>query len=170
MGTLIWSLPILFMLHDFEEIIMFEAWQQRYQEKLNSIKYKPFDHFKSAASGSVAVLVEFIILSLAALLTNQFHTYLLWFGCQFIFILHFFGHYGLSLFFKGYVPGLTTALLFLPISIYNLLKFFPLLEHISILKIVSISLLSILLFGIFFKYLTHSIAVFAKLLAHYAHN
>ncbi len=32
--TIIWLLPILFMIHDFEEIIMAEAWSKRFKKEL----------------------------------------------------------------------------------------------------------------------------------------
>ena len=35
MSFLVWSLPILYMLHDFEEIILAEAWTSRYKKEIN---------------------------------------------------------------------------------------------------------------------------------------
>jgi hypothetical protein len=35
MNFIVWMLPIIFMIHDFEEILMAEVWGKRYKEKIN---------------------------------------------------------------------------------------------------------------------------------------
>ena len=58
----VWMLPILFILHDFEEIIFMPLWKTRHHQKLETFK-KPF--FGSVTQGSafaVGVFEEFIIL------------------------------------------------------------------------------------------------------------
>lgn len=51
MGILfdVWMLPILFILHDFEEMIFMPLWKKRYRQKLVTFK-KPF--FGSVTQGS----------------------------------------------------------------------------------------------------------------------
>lgn len=164
---IIWSLPILFMLHDFEEIIIVKPWQIKHRTKLSHAKLKPFDHFKSSESGAVAVLIEFIILTIVALLASLYQTYLLWFAVDFVFIFHFFGHYALSLVFKGYVPGLYTAIILLPLCLFNIIFFSSLLAE-SWIIVVNISFVALLLFFLFFKALAKSIAIFDKLLQYYS--
>jgi hypothetical protein len=36
MSFIVWMFPIIFMLHDFEEIIMVEAWGNRYRKAINT--------------------------------------------------------------------------------------------------------------------------------------
>ena len=58
----VWMLPILFILHDFEEIIFMPLWKTRHHQKLETFR-KPF--FGSVTQGSafaVGVFEEFIIL------------------------------------------------------------------------------------------------------------
>ncbi|MEK3814059.1 HXXEE domain-containing protein [Bacillus sp. FSL K6-1284] len=38
MQFMAWMLPILFILHDFEEMVMVEAWGKRYRSKLKQLK------------------------------------------------------------------------------------------------------------------------------------
>ena len=60
----VWMLPILFILHDFEEMIFMPLWKKRHHQKLMTFK-KPF--FGSVTQGSafaVGVLEEFVILLL----------------------------------------------------------------------------------------------------------
>ena len=45
----VWMLPILFILHDFEEIIFMPLWKTRHHQKLETFK-KPF--FGSVTQGS----------------------------------------------------------------------------------------------------------------------
>ncbi|MCF1616505.1 HXXEE domain-containing protein [Tetragenococcus koreensis] len=164
---IIWSLPILFMLHDLEEIIIVKPWQIKYRTKLSHAKLKPFNHFKLPESGAVAILIEFIILTIVALLASLYQTYLLWFAVDFVFIFHFFGHYVLSLVFKGYVPGLYTAIILLPLCLINIISFSSLLTP-SWVKVIAICLITLLIFVLFFKALTKSITIFDKLLQYYS--
>ena len=56
----VWMLPILFILHDFEEIIFMPLWKTRHHQKLETFK-KPF--FGSVTQGSafaVGVFEEFM--------------------------------------------------------------------------------------------------------------
>ena len=53
MGILfdVWMLPILFILHDFEEMIFMPLWKKRYRQKLVTFK-KSF--FGSVTQGSAS--------------------------------------------------------------------------------------------------------------------
>ena len=49
MQFIAWMLPILFILHDFEEMVMVEAWGKRYRSKLKQLKKASFEHAKTAS-------------------------------------------------------------------------------------------------------------------------
>ena len=74
----VWILPILFILHDFEEMIFMPLWKKRYRQKLVAFK-KPF--FGSVTQGSafaVGVLEEFIILLFISGLCQMTHNTVLY--------------------------------------------------------------------------------------------
>lgn len=123
MNVIVWLFPIIFMIHDFEEIIFISAWRKKYKHYIDTctMKKKPFEDFKSTASFSIGVEILFLIFSFAALFAIIFNNYYIWYGLFFATTAHFItAHFLLTLKFKHYVPGIITAILFLPLSIYIL--------------------------------------------------
>ena len=64
MGILfdVWMLPILFILHDFEEMIFMPLWKKRYRQKLVTFKKSFFGSVTQGSAFAVGVLEEFVIL------------------------------------------------------------------------------------------------------------
>ncbi|WP_434296020.1 HXXEE domain-containing protein [Clostridium sporogenes] len=120
--AIVWLFPIIFMIHDFEEIIFTGTWKKRYKKACKESKMKkvPFSDFVSTSSFSCAVAEEFIIFSMVTFLSCYFNNYVAWYGLFFAIVLHFVIHFVLSLKFRHYVPGLVTSIIFLPFSIYIL--------------------------------------------------
>ncbi|WP_160672249.1 HXXEE domain-containing protein [Clostridium sp. C8-1-8] len=121
MNSIAWLLPIIFMLHDFEEIVFIKVWRERYQSSLEActMKKKPYEDFRSTDEFSIGVEILFFILSIVTLVSIIFNNYYIWYGFLFTVTAHFItAHFKLSLNFKNYVPGLVTAIIFLPINIY----------------------------------------------------
>lgn len=121
--TIVWLFPILFMIHDFEEIIFVKAWREKYKHYLDTctMKKKPFADFESTASFSIEVEILFLIFSFISLLSVIFNYYYIWYGFFFFITVHFvLIHFLLVFKFKHYVPGFVTSIIFLPISIYLL--------------------------------------------------
>jgi len=108
------------MVHDFEEIIIVEAWKKRYANQLKILKKAPFSDLKSTPSFSIGVAIEFIVISLVTLFSCIFDSYLLWYGMFFGFAAHLVIHCFMSAKFKHYVPGVVTSVPFLPICVYLL--------------------------------------------------
>lgn len=118
-----WFLPILFIIHDFEEIIMMPLWKQRHGQKLRKFK-RPF--FGAVTDGSIfaiGVLEEFILLVVIAIFCQITHSDLLYLVFLGAYSAHFLAHYLMCLRFKGYVPGVITATLELPLVIPMLLHY-----------------------------------------------
>ena len=42
-NTIVWLFPVIFMLHDFEEIIFVEAWKRKYKRKIQLFLIGKFD-------------------------------------------------------------------------------------------------------------------------------
>lgn len=118
--NIIWLLPIVFLLHDFEEIIFIEWWVKK--NKLLLIKNYPriakvYTKF-STASFAFAVCEEFIILILITLGSIIFSWYYLWFGALVGFFIHLVMHIVQWIVFKKYIPAIATTIPAIIYSIY----------------------------------------------------
>ncbi|MBV4417834.1 HXXEE domain-containing protein [Clostridium tyrobutyricum] len=174
--TIIWLLPILFMIHDFEEIIMAEAWSKRFKKELKEdtfmMKKKPFGlndtGYWSTAAFSIGVEIIFVILSVASILSCTFNSYFIWYGFLFAFTFHLiFAHFYLCIQFKHYVPGVVTSALFLPVCIYIMYISKSLLKYD--LSKVLLSCIAGIIFGIIILISMHDgIKNFSKLLKRYS--
>lgn len=138
----VWAFPVIFMLHDFEEIIMITAWKQRNKKYIESLKIRhiPIDFNASTAAFSIAVAEEFLIISIITLVSSLISNYIIWYGFFIAFTIHLFIHLFQFLFFKKYVPSIISSIIFIPISCFIIYKTTMLLNYNS-----SASLLSILI-------------------------
>jgi hypothetical protein len=154
--TLIWLFPIVFIIHDFEEIIMLEAWvKNNSNEVLKKLPRKWANRVAkqfsmSTAQMAVAVLFIFIIVSSVTFMANQFLISGPFGNINFFtvliltFLIHVFTHVVQSLFFRSITPGVITSIfLVLP---YSLIMLQTLLNHQLISwKIIMVSLPFVLL-------------------------
>ncbi|MBU8878843.1 HXXEE domain-containing protein [Bacillus sp. FJAT-29790] len=120
--TLIWLFPIMFVLHDFEEIIMVERWMKRnssviYDKLPERIADRVINQFSmSTAQFAVAVLVIFLFVSSSTVMANQFVNQGLLGNIYFFtiisltFFLHAFTHIGQSIILRSLTPGAFTSL------------------------------------------------------------
>lgn len=121
--TLIWLFPIMFVFHDFEEIIMIEKWMKKNSTTLyNLLPKKMADRIieqfsMSTAQFSVAVLVIFLFVSSSTYMASQYVTQGMFGNIYFfttltlIFFLHAFTHIGQSFIFRSITPGAITSLI-----------------------------------------------------------
>lgn len=124
MYSITWLFVAVFMFHEFEEIIFLQPYMLKnkgYIEKVHSKNRRvPFDFFTSTSSAALAIYEEFIILSLVALLSCFFNSYIIWYGLLGAFTIHLIGHIIFTLIYRIYVPGLVTSFVVLIPSVYLL--------------------------------------------------
>lgn len=144
---MIWLFPILFMIHDFEEIVMVNVWQIRNKEYIKSRenKYIPFNFKASTSAFSVGVDEEFVIISIVTIFSCLLNNYVIWFGLFIAFIIHFLLHILMCINFKKYVPGLTTSIVFIPICCFMVYKV-NILMHYNIITLLLSIVISTLIF------------------------
>jgi hypothetical protein len=145
----IWSFPIIFMIHDFEEIIMINVWKKRNTQYIKTLKDKhiPFNLEASTASFAMGVFEEFIIISVVTLVSYITDNYIFWYGLFIAFTIHLIFHFIQWISFKKYVPAILTSAAFLPICIYIIYKV-SLLQHFYILNLaVSTIIWTMIVFG-----------------------
>ncbi|WNS45637.1 HXXEE domain-containing protein [Paenibacillus sp. MMS20-IR301] len=123
--SLLWLLPILFMFHDFEEIITVETWKRKYgaavEKELSPSLRNRFAPLLNTTTRNFAIDVLFVYIfivgvTFAAVFAEY---YLLYLAVLAVFLLHVFTHLAQSVYLKRYTPGVVTAVLIaLPYSMY----------------------------------------------------
>lgn len=131
---LIWCFPILFMFHDFEEVIFMKTWFSKKENKLlkQFPKFAPklIQHFHKVpqAGFSFAVAIIFVLVSAITITASIFDYYLIWLGCFGIYVLHLIIHCIQAIVIRDYVPAVVTSILCLPVSCWI---FFTVLSGVS---------------------------------------
>lgn len=114
---LIWLFPIIFMIHEFEEIIFMRWWLGKYKEPILS-KYpnlgkRVLGQFEliSTEAFSLIVAEEFIIVSIVVVIsafTNNFELYI---GLILAYSIHLLAHLIQTIVIRKYTPGTITTFL-----------------------------------------------------------
>jgi hypothetical protein len=129
--TLIWLFPLVFMAHDFEELILGEPWLKKNGARLRALAERRLPRWLAHAIGAAlakpaselacSVGLIFGLCSLAAYLAaerGQYGYFLLASGA---FFLHGFMHLGQAVALRGYVPAvISSAVVIIP---YGLLLY-----------------------------------------------
>jgi hypothetical protein len=124
LAGLVWLSLVLFLVHEFEEIILIKAWSMRNSERIAALwpRVKPFGlHLFDGNAYAAAPITEtaaigigmqfalILLLTLASVLTGY---YLLWIGFTALMpFLSIYMHTRDAIRFKGYTPGVLTAVL-----------------------------------------------------------
>lgn len=117
--------PIIFLVHELEEIVMARRWLDKHEEKLVS-HYPQFKliirHLMrlDTLAFSIAAAEEFLILLAvtAAILVDTPYAIWIWISLFMVYSLHLLVHVVQIILVRGYVPGIVTTILSLPYSIY----------------------------------------------------
>lgn len=123
-------LPIMFMLHEYEEVVMFKQWI--FQNRENLKRHFPkveafiterglFDY--STSTFAVGTAHEFILLSVVSFFAVWQGTYQWWFAVLMGHSIHLFIHLAQWIIYRKYIPVIVTTLLTLPYCIYAFVKF-----------------------------------------------
>lgn len=119
-------LPIVFMVHEFEELILFPSWitkhkkylKQRYPNLYSTLNLEDKLSFFQTPAFIIAVFEEFLLITTGTLLTIILDQLIYWYFCLLAFTLHFIGHLLLPILLKRFVPAITTTFLCLPYCIW----------------------------------------------------
>ena len=129
--TLIWLLPIVFMIHDFEEIIFFKSWIPKNSDYLTTKFPKISKRFLlrfgnlSTPAFALAVAEEFILLSLITLCSVLLDNYSVWLAAFMGFFVHLLAHLVQWIVLKRYIPAICTtflALFYCSYSLYEIIS------------------------------------------------
>ena len=120
-NILIWLFPIAFMLHDFEELILFEPWLkknasviiERVKNKVPAFLEKQLSMIvgKTTTQFAFPICLIFILTIISSLVAAGFGKYTFFLLASSLFFLHGFMHVGQAIFLRRYVPALITSVL-----------------------------------------------------------
>lgn len=149
--VMVWLFPILFMFHDFEEIIFMQSWISKNRDYLThrfpALSKKLFSHFDQITTSAFALGVaeEFIIISFITVVSYVTNWYILWTGLFITFALHLVIHCIQALVIRKYVPAVVTSIICLPFCIYiisNGVKLFPM-NDVILYSVLSFALMAV---------------------------
>lgn len=122
--VMVWLFPILFIFHDFEEIIFMQSWiskNRRYlRERFPALSKRLLPHFDNITTSSFAfgVAEEFILISIITVVSYMTNWYFLWVGLFIAFTIHLVIHCVQALIIRKYIPAIITSVVCLPICTY----------------------------------------------------
>jgi hypothetical protein len=123
MQDVLWLFPVIFMVHEMEEIIGLRIWLEKnidITKKYSRIS-KTYQNITTEAF-SVAVLEEYLLTIIITTVSIYFKIYLLWIGVFIAFAVHLVIHIISSIIIRRYIPALVTSILLLPISLFLINK------------------------------------------------
>ena len=135
---IIWLFPIIFMFHDFEEIIFIKPWytknRERVQVRFPKLSSKLLPHIDSLTTSSLSLGIAGMFMLIGVITVTAYITgwYYLWFGVFIVFALHLFFHCLPSLVIWSYVPAAVTSVICLPICCYIIVSFLQLFKMSSL--------------------------------------
>ena len=153
-SVIIWLLPIVFMIHDFEEIIFFKSWINKNRDYLAqkfpkiSKRFLPRISNLSTSAFALAVAEEFVLLSLITLGSVLFDNYVLWLAAFMGFFAHLLVHLVQWIILKRYIPAIWTTFFALIYCIYTLCEIFVKDDIFQISEIVLWTIIGLVLLGV----------------------
>lgn len=119
MHNVFWLFPIVFMLHEMEEIIGFKIWLDKNIDIVKRYNKISMIYQNYSNEGfSVAVLEEYLLYILVTGVSIFLKMYIIWVGAFIAFSGHLLVHIIQSIVIKRYVPALVSSIILLPISVF----------------------------------------------------
>ena len=180
---LVWFSLVLFMLHEFEEIILLKPWAVRNSEKIRSLwpRGKPFglqlfdavgyDAAPLTETASIGICIQFVLIALLTLCSVLFHYYLIWFAFMVLTPLtSLFLHLRVTIQFKGYSPGFVTAILTSVATIWVLIRVYSLMSYGVWELVIATVAVNVVLGFLAMKYMHRAATALSTRLQNYASN
>jgi len=126
--TIMWLFPIVFMIHDFEELIMFKPWVKKnapfMKKKFPRLAARMLPHMEglSTSSFAFAVLGMFLIVSTVTFVSVQWDLYVLWAGAVIGYFVHLLAHIAQFVAVRRYVPVVITSVVTAPYCLWALVE------------------------------------------------
>jgi len=114
---LIWLFPIVFMIHEFEEIIFMKWWIDKNKahvlNKYPKLGKQVFGQFDALSTESFSLIIaeEFLIVSLIVVYSSFTSNYDLYTGLILAYSIHLLTHLVQSIVLRSYTPAIITTIL-----------------------------------------------------------
>ena len=124
--TIMWLFPIIFMIHDFEEVIMFKPWVTKnagfIKKRFPRLAARMLPHMEGLSTSSFALGVAgmFLIVSAVTLISVELDLYYLWAAAVIGYFIHLVVHVAQFLVVRRYVPVVITSFVTAPYCIWAL--------------------------------------------------
>ncbi|AQR98068.1 HXXEE domain-containing protein [Clostridium saccharoperbutylacetonicum] len=170
MKVIVWLFPMLFIFHDFEEIIFMQSWICKNRgyliERFPTLSKRLLPHFDNITTSSFAfgVAEEFILISIITVISYLTNWYTLWVGLFIAFTLHLVIHCMQTLIVRKYVPAIITSIICLPICIYIIMHIILLFQFDTIILY---SILALMLMFINLVFIHKGMDIFNEWLVKY---
>ena len=118
---IIWLFPVLFLIHDLEELVGLKSWIERNGKVVGERfpRFAPMFRCYTTERMVKAVAEEFALCLLLTALasTGKLPMQLIWYGAFAAYTFHLVVHIVQSVVLRMYVPAVATSVLLLPISL-----------------------------------------------------
>lgn len=118
---LIWLFPVVFILHDLEEVFTMVPWMRLHPELMARLPFAPLVTTTAQVAGAVAFewLLTFVAAYCGVRALRHGRTHWFFTGLTAALFLNIFTHLGQGILAGGYIPGIWTApTLLLPYMLY----------------------------------------------------
>jgi len=173
MQVIVWLFPILFIFHDFEEIIFMRAWIRKNKsylcDRFPTLSKKLLPHFDNMTTSSFALGVaeEFLLISIITFVSYMTNWYDLWIGSFIAFTLHLLIHCFQALIVRKYIPCIVTSVICLPLCIYIINQ---IIQISTFNTIILYSILCFIIMVINLRIVHKAMNTFSKWIAKYEHQ
>ena len=144
--------PVVFMLHDFEELCFLESWIRKnadsIRNKFTGIIWIELEGYSTSALG-VGIMMMFLFVSLTSILSVLLNLYTLFAAAMVVFTAHNIFHIIQPILLRRYVPAMGSAIITLPYSLYVLRS----MNHLNLFIWRDVGIVSVLFGVVTFTYL-----------------
>ncbi|WEV41337.1 HXXEE domain-containing protein [Bifidobacterium sp. ESL0682] len=115
-----WVLPIAFILHDFEEMILAPDWKRRDVATAGRVKHLFFGEVTHGPALCAGIAEEMFLLTAVSVICGITYNTTLYLACCVAYTFHLLPHLAVCPLTHSYVPGALTALIELPFMVWHI--------------------------------------------------
>jgi Protein of unknown function with HXXEE motif len=150
--VLMMMFPVVFMLHDFEELCFLESWIRKNADSLRNTligkNWLTLEGYSTSAIG-IGIMMMFLFVSITSIVSVIFDLNALFAAAMIVFAIHNLFHIIQPILLRRYIPAMGSALITLPYPLYVLRS----MNSLNLLGGRDIFILSLLFGALTFAYL-----------------
>ncbi len=150
MGSFVWLFPLLFLVHELEELFGFEKWFHKNKDKFSGRPREILDYVSTYFSKKAmlfAITEQLVLSVIVCFISLKYDFFNLWLGAFIAYTVHLIVHVGQSLAISSYIPAVFTSVLEIPVCLFIVYKVYTMFFY-SLMNIICYSLLSLIIIGL----------------------